>query len=133
MMKFDEILKDRILVLDGALGTMIQKLKFKEEDYRGREFIHHPHPVAGFNDLLNLSKPSAIIDIHTQYLEAGANILTTNTFNSNSISMKDYGLDVIPGLVKKLNKEGDQLLEQNKEQAEETYRYYESLQGTVKE
>lgn len=97
------------MVLDGALGTMIQKYGFKEEDFRGREFLNHPQPIAGFNDILNLTKPSAIEKIHRAYLEAGANIITTNTFNSNSISMKDYGLEKLDGLVKRLNRDGARL------------------------
>lgn len=105
-MKFKDSLKEQILVLDGALGTMIQKNQFKENDFRGREYLNHPVPLAGFNDILNLTKPTSILKIHTEYLNAGANIITTNTFNSNSISMKDYGLDKIEGLVKKLNREG---------------------------
>lgn len=103
------ILTDHILVLDGASGTMIQKYGFKEEDFRGREFLHHPKSLYGFNDILNLTKPSAIKKIHRQYLEAGANIITTNTFNSNHISMKDYGLDDIEGLSRKLNRAGAQI------------------------
>lgn len=103
---FSLVLKDKILVLDGAIGTMIQKFKLKEDDFRGREFLKHPYPLNGFNDILNLSKPSLIKNIHLEYLEAGADIITTNTFSSNNISMKDYGLDVISGLSTRLNKEG---------------------------
>lgn len=103
---FREVLKDRILVLDGAMGTMIQDYSFKESDFRGREFLHHPNPLSGFNDILNISTPGTIKTIHKKYLEAGANIITTNTFNSNSVSMKDYGLDKIDGLVERLNREG---------------------------
>lgn len=103
---FKDILKERVLVLDGALGTMIQKYAFKESDFRGREFLNHNMSLSGFNDILNLTKPSSIKKIHLQYLEAGANIITTNTFNSNKISMRDYGLDEIEGLVVRLNREG---------------------------
>lgn len=105
-MVISDILKEKILVLDGALGTMIQKFGFNEKDYRGREFISHPVPLYGFNDILNITKPHSIKQIHTEYLSAGANIITTNTFNSNPISMKDYGLDKISGIVKRLNREG---------------------------
>lgn len=96
-------------MLDGALGTMIQKNSFREEDFRGREFMKHPQPLAGFNDILNLTKPNAIKKIHSQYLEAGANIITTNTFNANRISMEDYGLQKVPGIVKRINAEGVKL------------------------
>ena len=106
MNKFVEELEKRILVLDGALGTMIQQYNFKESDFRGREFLTHPKAIAGFNDILNITKPNSILEIHKNYLQAGADIISTNTFNSNVISMKDYGLENITGLVKKLNKEG---------------------------
>lgn len=109
MIDFINSLKERVLLLDGALGTMIQKYSFKEEDFRGREFLHHPKALQGFNDILNITKPSAIKEIHKSYLEAGANIITTNTFNSNAISMSDYGLDKLEGLVERLNREGAQL------------------------
>ncbi|MCH5234293.1 MAG: methionine synthase [Muribaculaceae bacterium] len=105
-MDLKEVLKERILVLDGGLGTMIQKYGFKEQDFRGREFLNHSISISGYNDILNLTKPSSIQKIHLSYLKAGANILTTNTFNSNSISMQDYGLDQVEGLVKRLNREG---------------------------
>lgn len=105
MNKLSEVLRNKILVLDGAIGTMVQKNGFKEEDFRGREFINHPVSLFGFNDLLNLTKPNSIKKIHTAYLEAGANIISTNTFNSNSISMKDYGLDD-ENYVKRINREG---------------------------
>ena len=104
-----EILKEKVLILDGAYGTMIQKQKLKEKDFRGREFIDHPLPLYGFNDILNLTQPSFIKQLHKQYLEAGANIITTNTFNSNLISMRDYGLDSKHDLIKRLNSEGVRL------------------------
>lgn len=103
---FIKALQQKILVLDGALGTMIQKNKFTESDFRGREFMAHPTALSGFNDLLTLTKASAIKSIHLSYLEAGANIISTNTFNSNAISMKDYGLDKLEGLATRLNREG---------------------------
>lgn len=103
--EFLEILKEKILILDGALGTMIQRYGFNEDDFRGREFLSHPFAISGFNDILTLTKPTAIRQIHYDYLTAGANIITTNTFNSNLISMKDYGLDKITGLAERLNKE----------------------------
>ncbi|MCH5230937.1 MAG: methionine synthase [Muribaculaceae bacterium] len=111
-MDFKRTLRERILVLDGAMGTMIQRLGLKESDFRGREFIGHSLPLSGFNDILNLTSPSAIRDIHLQYLEAGANIITTNTFNSNRFSLKDYGLECKEGLVERLNREGVKLVKE---------------------
>ncbi len=89
----EDIIQKRILVLDGAMGTMIQKQKLREEDYRGEKFKDHPKPQKGNNDLLSLTKPEIISNIHKGYLEAGADIITTNTFNSNMISMADYGME----------------------------------------
>jgi 5-methyltetrahydrofolate--homocysteine methyltransferase len=88
-----EALKKRILVLDGAMGTMIQRYKFTEEDYRGDRFKDFPYLLKGNNDLLVLTQPEAIKTIHRQYLEAGADILETNTFNSTSVSMADYHME----------------------------------------
>ncbi|MDX1903368.1 MAG: methionine synthase [Thermonemataceae bacterium] len=85
-----EILKDRILVLDGAMGTMIQQYKLTEEDYRGERFKDFPHDLKGNNDLLSITQPHIIKEIHKKYLEAGADIIETNTFNSTSVSMADY-------------------------------------------
>src|SRR4030042_2430797 len=89
----EDIIKNKILILDGAMGTMIQKHKLQEADYRGKSFRDHPKSQKGNNDLLILSNPSIIRDIHLKYLEAGADIITTNTFNSNRISMADYGME----------------------------------------
>jgi 5-methyltetrahydrofolate--homocysteine methyltransferase len=88
-----EILKHRILVLDGAMGTMIQQYKLKEEDYRGERFKNHECDLKGNNDLLCLSQPLIIAEIHDSYLEAGADIIETNTFNANRISQADYKLE----------------------------------------
>lgn len=85
--------RDRILVLDGAMGTMIQAYDFSEEDYRGERFADHASDLRGNNDLLTLTQAKAIEDIHFQFLEAGADILTTNTFNANRISQADYHLE----------------------------------------
>lgn len=115
-----EVLRNRILVLDGALGTMIQQFHFKENDFRGRELLNHPRPIAGFNDILNITKPNSIKEIHKGYIEAGANIISTNTFNSNRISMKDYGLEQLPGLVRRLNREGAKLVKQAIEEFEKS-------------
>ena len=84
------LLRQRIVFLDGAMGTMIQQLKLTEEDYRGKLFANHPGELKGNNDLLVLTKPDAILSIHRAYLEAGADILETNTFNGTSIAMEDY-------------------------------------------
>lgn len=87
-----ELLKSRILVLDGAMGTMIQRHKFSEEDYRGERFAYYPSPLQGNNDLLSLTQPEAILDIHRKYFEAGADIAETNTFSSTSVAMADYDM-----------------------------------------
>jgi len=88
-----EALLNRILVLDGAMGTMIQRYQLKEKDYRGERFAHHPGNLKGNNDLLSLTRPDIIREIHRAYLEAGADIIETNTFNANRISMADYGME----------------------------------------
>ncbi|MFA3782449.1 methionine synthase [Melioribacteraceae bacterium 4301-Me] len=85
-----EILKNRILILDGAMGTMIQRYKLSEMDFRGDRFKDHPHDLKGNNDILNLTHPEIIKEIHTEYLKAGADIIETNTFNGTSISQSDY-------------------------------------------
>jgi 5-methyltetrahydrofolate--homocysteine methyltransferase len=89
----EDIIKHKILILDGAMGTMIQKYRLQEADYRGERFRDHLKPQKGNNDLLSLTNPEIIKNIHTGYLEAGADIITTNTFNSNRISMADYGME----------------------------------------
>ena len=98
---FHHALSQRILVLDGAMGTMIQTYKLEEQDYRGDRFADHGHDLKGNNDLLVLTQPKIIRDIHIAYLEAGADIIETNTFNSTSISQADYQLQ---DLVYELNK-----------------------------
>lgn len=90
-----EILQNRILILDGAMGTMIQRHRLTEEDYRGSRFVDTVIPQKGNNDLLTLTQPEVIYDIHCQYLEAGADIIETNTFNAQRISMDDYGMTAI--------------------------------------
>src|SRR5690554_4845122 len=86
-------IQQRILVLDGGMGTMIQSYKLQEADYRGARFADYARDVAGNNDLLSLTKPEVIGDIHRAYLDAGADIIETNTFNSTRISMADYGME----------------------------------------
>lgn len=91
--KIKSELKERIFVLDGAMGTMIQRHKLKEEDYRGDRFKNYSHDVKGNNDLLSLTQPQIIEGIHKAYLEAGADLIETNTFNANRISMADYHME----------------------------------------
>ncbi|MFT5310292.1 MAG: 5-methyltetrahydrofolate--homocysteine methyltransferase, partial [Bacteroidia bacterium] len=86
-------LKDRILVLDGAMGTMIQRHSLEEEDYRGSFFKDAEKPLKGNNDLLSITRPEIIKDIHRQYYEAGADIAETNTFSGTTIAQADYGLE----------------------------------------
>jgi 5-methyltetrahydrofolate--homocysteine methyltransferase len=88
-----EIAKKRILILDGAMGTMIQQHKFQEADYRGTRFADFAYDLKGNNDLLSLTQPEIIADIHRQYFAAGADIVETNTFNSTRISMSDYHME----------------------------------------
>ena len=87
-----EALKQRILILDGAMGTMIQEYKLEEQDYRGERFKDWHVLIKGNNDLLSLTQPKIIADIHRAYLEAGADIIETNTFNATTISMEDYDM-----------------------------------------
>jgi len=82
----------RILVLDGAMGTLIQEYKLTEEDFRGKSFKGWQRDIKGNNEALNLSKPGIVKEIHTRYLEAGADIIETNTFNGNRISLEDYNM-----------------------------------------
>ena len=93
MKEIRDILKNRILILDGAMGTMIQDYKLDEDDYRGKEFANYDSSLKGNNDLLSITQPKIIEDIHYQFLEAGADIIETNTFNANSISQSDYDLE----------------------------------------
>jgi 5-methyltetrahydrofolate--homocysteine methyltransferase len=100
------LLEQRILVLDGAMGTMIQRHKLQEEDYRGTRFASHPHPLMGNNDILVLTRPDIIYALHCDFLEAGSDIIETNTFNANPISQSDYHAEHI---VKELNVEAAKL------------------------
>ncbi|MEQ1507742.1 MAG: homocysteine S-methyltransferase family protein, partial [Myxococcota bacterium] len=86
-------LADHIVVIDGAMGTMIQRYRIGEGDFRGARFADHPRDLKGFNDLLSLTQPAVIREIHAAYLDAGAEIVETNTFNANAISGADYGLE----------------------------------------
>ncbi len=89
----EKILNERIMILDGPMGTMIQEHSLEENDFRGNSFVDHKDPLKGNNDLLNITKPDLIKSIHRDYLEAGADIIETNTFNSTSISLADYGME----------------------------------------
>ena len=93
MKDIKSILEDRILVLDGAMGTMIQRYKLEEEDFRKGWFENHTHPLKGNNDLLSLTRPEIIKEIHAAYFEAGADIAETNTFSGTTIAQADYGLE----------------------------------------
>ena len=100
----ERLLRERILVLDGAMGTMIQRQGLEEDDFRGERFKDHGFPLKGCNDLLVITQPKIIEGMHFEYLEAGADIVETNTFNATSVSMADYGLE-------------DHILEMNREAA----------------
>ena len=93
MKTIQEIAKERILLIDGAMGTMLQAYQLEEADFRGDQFKDHPSDLKGNNDLLSLSRPDVVEAIHTAYLEAGADLIETNTFNANAISQSDYGTE----------------------------------------
>lgn len=97
---FLNLLKERILILDGGMGTMVQGFKLTEKDYRGERFADWGSDLKGNNDLLCITRPDVIKSIHRQYLDAGADIFATNTFNANAISMEDYGMQ---GVVREIN------------------------------
>ena len=99
-MSIKNLLQKRILIIDGAMGTMIQRYKLSEADYRGERFKDWPSDIKGNNDLLCLTQPQIIKDIHKEYLEAGADILETNTFNAQRISLADYHME---GLAYEIN------------------------------
>src|SRR5665647_2120275 len=100
--QLERLLGERILILDGAMGTMIQSYKLTEADYRGERFATFAQDLRGNNDLLSLTRPDIVREIHDAYLDAGADIISTNTFNSNAPSMADYGME---DLVFELNRE----------------------------
>src|SRR6478752_4537366 len=112
-MKIQDILKERIMVLDGAMGTMIQRHTLEEEDFRGERFKNHPHPLKGNNDLLSITRPDIILDIHRLYLAAGSDIIETNTFSSTTIAQADYHLE---SLAYELNFESAKLAKQAAEE-----------------
>ena len=102
MSKLKELLTQKILVLDGAMGTMLQRYQFSEEDFQGERFKNWEIPVKGNNDLLSLTQPKAIAEVHQKYFEAGADIVETNTFSGTTIAMADYKME---HLVDELNYE----------------------------
>jgi 5-methyltetrahydrofolate--homocysteine methyltransferase len=104
--RLEQRLAQQILLFDGAMGTMIQARKLEEADFRGDRFANHPRPLKGNNDLLSLTRPDVIGDIHHAFLEAGAQFIETNTFNATTISQADYGTE---GLVRELNRESARL------------------------
>jgi 5-methyltetrahydrofolate--homocysteine methyltransferase len=93
MSNIREVIKKRILVLDGAMGTMLQRYNFTEADFRGDRFKDYPSSLKGNNDLLSLTQPNAIADVHRKYFEAGADIVETNTFSGTTIAMADYDME----------------------------------------
>ena len=101
-----EIARQRIVIIDGAMGTMIQRHRLSEDDYRGARFRSHRKDLRGNNELLVLTRPELIEEIHRQYLDAGADLIETNTFSANAVSQRDYALE---GLVYELNFEAAKL------------------------
>lgn len=91
------LLRQRVVVIDGAMGTMIQRYKLEEHDFRGERFAHHAKDLRGNNDLLVLTRPDVVEDIHAQYVAAGADIIETNTFGATAIAQEDYGLGGLAG------------------------------------
>jgi 5-methyltetrahydrofolate--homocysteine methyltransferase len=113
--ELDALLRRRILVLDGAMGTLLQRLGLEESDFRGERFADHPRPLKGDFDLLCLTRPEAVAEVHRAYLEAGADIIETNSFNANAISQSDYGLG---GIVPELNRAAAALARREADRAE---------------
>ncbi len=109
MSKIYQAIQKRILILDGAMGTMLQAYNFSEEDFRGDRFKDYPTSLKGNNDLLSLTQPKAIAEIHCKYFEAGADIVETNTFSGTTIAMADYNLE---DLVYELNYESAKIAKQ---------------------
>jgi 5-methyltetrahydrofolate--homocysteine methyltransferase len=93
MSKIYQVIQQRILVLDGAMGTMLQEYQFSEEDFRGERFKEYPIPLKGNNDLLSITQPEAVKEVHRKYFKAGADIVETNTFSGTTIAMADYQME----------------------------------------
>ena len=106
MHQIQKLARERILILDGAMGSMLQDYRLDEAGYRGARFADWPHPLKGNNDLLNLSQPQIVEEIHAKYFAAGADMVETNTFNAQTVSMADYGME---SLVRELNLAGARL------------------------
>ncbi|MEO1338776.1 MAG: homocysteine S-methyltransferase family protein, partial [Myxococcota bacterium] len=104
--QFKRLLEERIVILDGAMGTMLQREKFEEEDFRGERFRDHSSDLKGNNDILSLTQPDAVRRVHEAYLAAGADVIETNTFNGNAPAQADYNLESI---VYELNRAGARL------------------------
>ena len=98
-----DILSKSILILDGATGTALQQFGLTEADFRGEEFAGHPVPLKGNNDVLNITRPDIIRRVHQNYIEAGADIIETDSFNANAISQSEYGCT---GWIDRINREG---------------------------
>src|SRR5690242_12937679 len=93
--RLEALLQERIVFIDGAMGTMIQRYKLDEAAFRGERFRDWKRDLKGLNDLLNVTRPQVVEEVHRQYLEAGADIIETNTFNAQSISLADYGMEAL--------------------------------------
>ena len=93
--ELEALLAKRIVIIDGAMGTMVQRYKFDEATYRGERFRDAKQDLKGLHDLLCITRPDAIEEVHRQYLDAGADIIETNTFNAQSISLAEYGMEAI--------------------------------------
>ncbi|MGE4608663.1 MAG: homocysteine S-methyltransferase family protein, partial [Myxococcota bacterium] len=91
--QLERLLSERILIIDGAMGTMVQARELSEDDYRGERFVDHPLPLSGDSEVLVLTKPSVVTEIHDSFLAAGADILETITFGANAIAQADYGME----------------------------------------
>ncbi len=115
--RLDELLRERIVVLDGAMGTLIQSYGLDESDFRGQRFGAHPTDVRGDNELLNLTRPDIVLAIHGAYLEAGADIIETNTFTANALAQSDYDLTAV---VREMNVEAARLARRAADAAEAT-------------
>ena len=107
--QLDTVLSERVIVLDGAMGTMLQRRELQEEDFRGQRFTDHSHDLKGNFDVLVLTKPSLIAEIHAAFFNAGADIVETDTFNANAIVQADYGLE---SFVYELNCEATKIAKQ---------------------
>ena len=105
----DTLLSERILIMDGAMGTMIQRHRLDEATFRGERFKDHSHDVQGNNDLLTLTRPDVISGIHHAYLEAGSDIIETNTFTATAVAQADYGMQAV---VYEINRQAAQLAKQ---------------------